>query len=76
MGENLISSVVTVATAIIGLAIVATLVSRNANTEGVIGVSGSAFSNALAAAEAPVTGTSSMGQSFQGYTGGAGYGGY
>jgi hypothetical protein len=73
MGDNLISSAVTVMTAIIGLAIVAVLVSKNANTSGVIGAGGSAFSRALSAAEAPVTGTSSMGASFQGFSGDAGY---
>jgi hypothetical protein len=73
MGENLISSTVTVLTAIIGLAIVAVLVSKNANTSGVIGAGGSAFSQALAAAEAPVTGASSMGASFAGNTGFAGF---
>lgn len=72
MGENLISSTVTVLTAIVGLAIIAVLVSRNANTAGIIGVGGSAFSGALAAAEAPVTGGGFGGSSFGG---GAGYGG-
>lgn len=48
--------IVTVATAIVGLAIVATLVSKNAQTPQVIQASGSAFSNALAVAESPVTG--------------------
>jgi uncharacterized membrane protein YbjE (DUF340 family) len=56
MGDQLISSVVTVATAIIGLAIIATLVSRNANTAGVISAGGRSFSGALLAAEAPVLG--------------------
>lgn len=73
MGDQLISSAVTVATAIIGLAIIAVLVSKNANTSGVIGTTGSAFSQALSAAEAPVTGTASMGSSFQGFSGDAGY---
>jgi membrane DNA delivery protein len=56
MGEQLVSSVVTVATAIVGLALIAILVSKNADTANVIGVSGSAFSNSLLAAEAPVIG--------------------
>lgn len=73
MGDQLVSSAVTVATAIIGLAIIAVLVSKNANTSGVLNAGGSAFSRALAAAEAPVTGTSSMGSSFQGFSGDAGY---
>lgn len=73
MGDQLISSAVTVATAIIGLAIIAVLVSKNANTSNVIGAGGSAFSSALAAAEAPVTGSASMGDSFAGFTGSVGY---
>lgn len=49
-------ALVTIATAIIGLAIVATLVSRNANTPAVLQSAASGFNNALAVAEAPVTG--------------------
>lgn len=73
MGDQLVSSAVTVATAIIGLAIIAVLVSKNANTSGVLGAGGSAFSRVLAAAEAPVTGTATMGGSFSGFTGDASY---
>jgi ABC-type sugar transport system substrate-binding protein len=58
MGDRLISSLATIATGIIGLAVVAVLVSRNANTSGVIGAGGSAFSGALQAAEGPVLGNS------------------
>jgi hypothetical protein len=47
---------VTIGTAIVGLAIVAVLVSRKSQTPAVIQASGSAFSNALAVAESPVTG--------------------
>lgn len=60
MGDQLVSSVVTVATAIIGLAIIATLVSKNANTAPIISASGNSFAQALAAAEAPVTGSSGL----------------
>jgi hypothetical protein len=49
-------ALVTIATAIVGLAMVAILVSRKAQTPAVIQASGSAFSNALAVAESPVTG--------------------
>jgi hypothetical protein len=56
MSEQLVSSVVTVLTAIVGVAIVAVLVSRNANTAGVIQSAGSAFAADLAAAVSPVTG--------------------
>ena len=47
---------VTIATAIIGLAIVSVLVSKKSQTPAVIQASGSAFSNALGVAESPVTG--------------------
>lgn len=56
MGEQLVSSVVTVAVAIVGLALVAVLVSKNADTANVIGAGGGAFSRSLLAAEAPVIG--------------------
>lgn len=69
MSEQLITSVVTVLTAIVGVAIIAVLVSKNANTSGVIQAGGSAFSSALGTALSPVTGGSGFG-SFTG--GGAG----
>lgn len=53
-----IEAVVTIATAIIGVAILAVLVSQKSNTTNVIQAFGSAFSNALGIAEAPVTGAS------------------
>lgn len=56
MTDNLINSVVTVATAIIGLAILAVLVSRQANTAGVIKAAASGLSQNIAAAVSPVTG--------------------
>lgn len=56
MSDQLIGGVVTVATAIIGVAIIAVLVSNRANTSQVIQSAGSAFSTALGTAEAPVTG--------------------
>jgi hypothetical protein len=48
--------VVTVAVAIVGVATLAVLVSRNSNTAGVIQAAGSAFSNALSVAVSPITG--------------------
>jgi hypothetical protein len=53
-----IEAVVTIATAIIGVAILAVLVSQKSNTTGVIQAFGSAFVNSLGVAEAPVTGAS------------------
>jgi hypothetical protein len=56
MSDQLIGGVVTVATAILGVAIIAVLVGSNAKTSQVISSAGNAFSNAINAAEAPVTG--------------------
>lgn len=56
MNESMMNSLVTVATAIVGVAILAVIVSRNSNTSGVIGAAGNAFSNALGVAVSPVTG--------------------
>ena len=66
MSESLVTSVVTVLTAIIGVAIIAVLVSRNANTAGVIQAGGGAFSQSLATALSPVTGGGGFG-SFSGF---------
>ena len=68
MENQLVNSVVTVAVAIIGVAIIAVLVSRNANTSGVISSASSGFSQALSTAISPVTGGSGMG----GFPGGGG----
>lgn len=57
--NEIVTSVTTVALAIVGIAILAVLVSKNANTSGVITSGGQAFSGAIGAAVAPITGTSS-----------------
>lgn len=49
-------AIVTIATAIVGVALLAVLVSQKSNTTGVVQAFGSAFTNALGVAEAPVTG--------------------
>lgn len=71
MSEQLITSVVTVLTAIVGVAIIAVLVSRNANTAGVITAGGGAFSQSLATALSPVTGSTGFG-AYGSFTGGGG----
>lgn len=48
--------ITTIAVAIVGVATLAVLVSKNANTSGVISAAGKAFSGALQAAEGPVMG--------------------
>lgn len=52
----LVEASVTIALAIVGVAILATLVSPKARTSEVIQASASGFSNALAVAQSPVTG--------------------
>jgi uncharacterized membrane protein YbjE (DUF340 family) len=67
MSDQLITSVVTVLTAIVGVAIIAVLVSRNADTANVIGAGGRAFSGALGTALSPVTGGSGFNFAGGGY---------
>lgn len=54
--NGLSEGIVTVLLAIVGVGMVAVLVSKNANTSGVIQSGASGFSNALAVAQSPVTG--------------------
>ncbi len=56
MSEQLVTAVVTVLMAIVGVAIIAVLVSKNANTSQVIGAGSQAFSGSLATALSPITG--------------------
>lgn len=58
MSEKAITSVVAVAMAIIGVAIIAILVSNQSNTGSVLGAGGKSFGGALACALSPVTGGS------------------
>ena len=70
-------ALVTIATAIVGLAVVAVLVSKKAQTPQVIQSAGSAFGNALAVAEAPVTGANTpinLSYPGQDFTGSFGFG--
>lgn len=61
--NNLIETIAGVATAIVGVALLAVLVSKNAQTPQVISSAGSAFSAALNAATGPVSGTAGLGGS-------------
>lgn len=54
--NHLVEAGVTIALAIVGLAIVSVLVSKNANTTGVIQSMASGFGNSMAVAESPVSG--------------------
>jgi len=53
--------VVVILLAIVGVAILAVLVSKQSNTTGVISAFGTNFSNALGAALRPVTGVGGLG---------------
>lgn len=57
-------SIVTVLTAIVGVAILATLVSKRAQTPQVLESFGRSFSGMLNAATGPVTGTGGIGLGF------------
>lgn len=54
--NSFIEGTVTVALAVVGLAMLSVLVSRKSNTTGVIQAAASGFNNSLAVAAAPVTG--------------------
>ncbi len=54
--NNVLEPFVTIATAIVGVAILAVIVSRNADTANVLQAAGGAFGTAINAATAPVTG--------------------
>lgn len=67
MGNEVVSGIVTIATAVVGIAIIAVLVSKQANTGSVISSATSGFAQDISAAVSPITG----GGSFTG--GGAGF---
>lgn len=55
--NQILNGVVVIITAIIGVAILSVLVSRNSNTAGVLTAGSQAFSGALGTALSPVTGS-------------------
>jgi len=56
--NSALSSIVVIATGIIGVAILAALVSKNSNTSGVISAATSGFATDLGVALSPITGVS------------------
>jgi hypothetical protein len=72
MTEQALTSAVTIATALIGVAIVAVLVSRNAQTGSVISAAGQAFAGDLTAAVSPVVGGGGSGSGFANFGGSSG----
>ena len=69
MTDQLITSIVTVITAIIGVAILAVLVSRQSNTSGVINAAAGGFATDLRAALSPLGGGSGIGVGGVNFTG-------
>lgn len=67
---------VAIATAIVGLAVLAVLVSRNSNTGGVIQSLAQGLASDLSAAEAPVSGGGGFGTNLLGANALSGGGGY
>lgn len=72
MGREIFEPVVTILAGIVGLAIIAVLVSQKSNTSGVFAAAGGAFANAVSAAVSPVTGSSAAPNVNAGATGGWG----
>jgi PRD1 phage membrane DNA delivery len=70
MGDKLIESVTTVAVAIVGIAIIAVLVSGQAKTSTIISAGAAGFAQDIQAAVSPVTG-GSLGAGTFNYSGGA-----
>jgi hypothetical protein len=58
--NNMMTGIVTILVAVIGVAMLATLVSKNAQTPAVLKAGGSAFGEILRAATGPVSGGFSM----------------
>lgn len=54
--NDLMANITAIALAIVGVASLAVIVSKNANTQGVVQSSGQAFSMALGTALTPITG--------------------
>lgn len=64
MGDKAVTAIIAILTSIIGVSIIAVLVSNQANTSNVLTAAGTAFSNILKTAVSPVTGgSSSLGSS-------------
>lgn len=61
MNESLVNAVVSIAVAIVGVAVLAVIVSKNANTAGVISAASGGFAKDLGVALSPVKGDTSYG---------------
>jgi hypothetical protein len=74
--NELTSGLITIGVAIIGVATLAVIVSRNSNTTGVITATASGFSQSLATALSPITGTAGSSSGIAGGSYSFGSGGY
>jgi membrane DNA delivery protein len=61
MSEQFLNSIVTIIVAIVGVATLAVIVSKNANTAGVLQAGGNAVGGLLSVAISPVTGGGGLG---------------
>jgi len=66
MSDSLVNALVSVALAIVGVATISVIVSKNANTTAVISSASQGFSGALSTALSPVTGNTGAGN-FSGF---------
>lgn len=73
--NQLVNGIITILAAVVGVAILAVLVSKSSNTTAVLQAGSSGFAQILGAAESPVTGASFNGSSGLGM-GAQSYGGY
>lgn len=71
MKSDVLEPVISIAALIVGVAIIAVLVSQKSNTAGVLAAAGGAFANSLSAATAPVTGAATAPNVNAGAGGGA-----
>lgn len=65
--NQLVNSITVILTAVIGVAILSVILSKNSNTTAVIQSGSQGFSSILGAAEAPVTGASASSFGTYGY---------
>ena len=61
VGQSIITSIVSILMAVVGVAIIAVIVSKNAQTGSVLQAGGTAFSSILNAATSPVTNGGGLG---------------
>lgn len=65
--NQIVNGVIVILTAIIGVAILSVIVSKNSNTAGVLAAGSSAFSGALGTALSPINGSGLGGLTSSGY---------